>query len=109
MGQAGFCVNHPGRPADRRCVQCHKSLCSDCVLADAGDTFCSRRCLSRYRTFHRAYVAEHARTPLATKLTRVAVGVVVLVIVLALVFVGGEVLHVRFLTGVSHFLKSLLF
>ena len=109
MGRAGFCINHADRPADRRCVQCHKALCNDCVLVDEGDDFCSRKCLSRYRTFHRAYVAGHARTPLATKLIRVGVGVVVLIIVLALVYIGGEVFHVPFLTSVSRLLKSLLF
>ena len=109
MGRAGFCINHPDRPADRRCVQCHKALCNDCVLVDGGDDFCSRKCLSRYRTFHRAYVAAHARTPLATKLIRVGSGVLVLVIVLALVYIGGEVLHVPGLSVVSRFLRSLLF
>jgi hypothetical protein len=109
MGRAGFCVNHPERPADRRCVQCHKSLCSDCVLVDEGDTFCSRKCLSRYRTFHRAYVAEHGRTPLATKLIRVGVAAIVLLIVLALVYIGGDVFHLPVLRTVSNFLGKPFF
>jgi hypothetical protein len=39
----------------------------------------------------------------------VAAGVLVLVIVLALVYIGGEVLHVPGLSVVSRFLRSLLF
>jgi hypothetical protein len=104
MGRAGFCVNHPERPADRRCVQCHKALCNDCVLLDEGDTFCSRKCLSRYRTFHRAYVAEHARTPLVTTLIRIGAGVLILLILWVLIYITGDVLHVPVLKVISEFL-----
>ena len=89
MGRAGYCINHPGRPADIRCVQCHKPLCGDCVIRDEGNPFCSRRCASRYRTFYRSYEAARAKTSIITIIRRVAAGLLVAISVLFLLGVAG--------------------
>jgi len=91
MGRAGYCINHPSRPADFRCAQCHKPLCRDCVIEDGGDTFCSRKCLSRYRTFHRGYEEQAGKTPLSTVLVRVGVVVLVLLVVVLLLSAAGGI------------------
>ena len=109
MGRAGYCINHSGRPADNRCIQCHKPLCDDCVIHDEGDAFCSKKCLSRYRTFHRSYEAEHARTPLATIIARIGGALLVLLVVVALIYIGGEFLGIEFLKGISGVLKRIVF
>jgi len=90
VGRAGYCINHPGRPADIRCAQCGKALCADCGILDEGDHFCSRKCASRYRVTHRSYEADHARTPPATVVHRVLVVLVILIIVRLWVFVGAK-------------------
>ena len=89
MGRAGYCVNHPGRPADIRCIQCQKPLCGDCVIRDEGDPFCSRKCASRYRTIHRSYEEAHAKRPVSVVVRRVIVGVLIAVIVLLLLSIAG--------------------
>lgn len=89
MGQAGYCINHPSRPADICCTQCRKPLCSDCVIEDEGDPFCSRKCASRYRTFHRSYEEEAGKVPPSTVLARVGVVVLVAGVVVLLLSVAG--------------------
>ncbi len=90
MGRAGYCVNHPGRPADIRCTQCHKPLCGDCVIQDEGDPFCSKKCASRYRTFHRSYEEDHAKRPAVVTVRRVVAGLIIALIVVLLLSVAGR-------------------
>ena len=90
MGRAGYCTNHPGRPADIRCVQCHKPLCGDCVVEDQGDPFCSRKCASRYRTFQRSYDAAEGKLPVGTVLRRVAVVLLIAGIIVLVLSVAGR-------------------
>lgn len=107
MGRAGYCTNHSGRPADNRCIQCHKPLCDDCVIRDEGDSFCSKKCTSRYRTFHRAYEADRAKTPVGTIIGRIGTVVLLVLVVAALIYIGGEVLEIGFLKPISNVLKSI--
>ena len=90
MGRAGYCINHPGRPADNRCIQCHKPLCDDCVIHDEGDAFCSKKCLSRYRTFHRSYEEAAAKLDVGALLRRVGTGLLIVGIVVLLLSVAGR-------------------
>ena len=90
MGRAGHCVNHAGRPADVRCIQCHKSLCGDCVIHDEGDPFCSKKCASRYRTFHRSHEEAHAKRPVAVIVQRVVAGLIIALIVVLCLSIAGR-------------------
>jgi hypothetical protein len=90
VGRAGFCINHPGRPADIRCAQCRKPLCADCIIQDEGDPFCSKRCASRYRAVHRSYEQARAKLPARTVIGRVAAGVLIAAIVLLILGVAGR-------------------
>jgi len=107
MGRAGYCINHPQRPADIRCIQCHKALCGDCVIRDEGDPFCSKKCASRYRAFVRS--AESAKTSVVTTVQRIATVILVLLIIGALLFVAGAVLHVPVLKEMSDSIKRVVF
>ncbi len=45
------CINHPDRPAQLSCFQCHKPLCDDCVRVVKDGQFCSEKCRSQYLAF----------------------------------------------------------
>ncbi len=51
MARQEFCINHPDRPAQTRCRQCHKPICSTCIKSDAGGQFCSFQCSEAYKDF----------------------------------------------------------
>lgn len=62
---ASVCKNHPERAATERCHTCHKPLCDDCAMQDAGNTFCSAKCEENYRKFAGRMVEEKGRGILA--------------------------------------------
>lgn len=46
MSPAGFCRNHPERPATGICVACRTSICGECVTKVQGINYCSA-CLTK--------------------------------------------------------------
>jgi len=50
-----FCLNHTDVPAAANCVQCHKPICSACIVEAQGKPFCSESCATKYVAFYSRY------------------------------------------------------
>lgn len=53
MGRTETCMEHHDRPAVARCANCHRPVCSSCVVSTADGKFCSHTCAQKttdYRT-----------------------------------------------------------
>ncbi|MFO8008924.1 MAG: B-box zinc finger protein [Candidatus Brocadiia bacterium] len=48
------CVVCHDRPAQFRCVQCHKPVCDECAFKNENGVFCSRSCAAAYRDYQQA-------------------------------------------------------
>jgi len=84
-----FCINHPDRPAETRCRQCHKPICPECIKSDAGGQFCSFQCSEAYKDFQAREKPKDKRgMGLISKL------VLLVVIAAVVVLVGAKVLHI---------------
>ena len=44
------CPNHPQVRAVSRCASCFKPLCTDCVVKNDGNDFCSNQCSQNFTT-----------------------------------------------------------
>jgi hypothetical protein len=55
---SSICVNHTDRPATSRCSSCHKPICNDCIVRDAGEVFCSNACAVNAARFHARYKGD---------------------------------------------------
>ncbi len=48
------CVVCHERPAQFRCIQCHKPVCDECAFKNENGVFCGRSCAAAYRDFKAA-------------------------------------------------------
>jgi len=53
-----FCLNHTDTPAATNCVQCHKPICSSCIVEAQGKAFCSNACGAKYAHFYSSYTPD---------------------------------------------------
>jgi hypothetical protein len=85
---AKACINHNDTAAVAQCFQCHRPICSACIIDTPHGRFCSTECSVRYLDFKQRYASEKKPTgsPMVRKLVTTAV------IVLALL-IGIYVLH----------------
>ena len=83
-----MCFTHTDRPAETLCTQCHKPLCSDCVIADPDGSFCSVDCLNKCKTFKSGYGGpQKMKGGLVKKLVSL---VILLAVIYAILYVGGK-------------------
>ena len=55
MASTKYCLTHPMVLADAFCRKCHRPVCSDCVIVEENETFCSNLCVTEYKMFKAAY------------------------------------------------------
>lgn len=107
MARAATCINHPRRPAVASCYQCHKPICEQCRVIEAGRAFCSKKCASRYRTIDLHYARQEAK-PSKWRIFYAIVCTVILLIILRFAIMAAAA-HVGILGKLDEFLKKLLF
>ena len=107
MARAATCVYHPDRPAVANCYQCHKPVCEECRVIDAGRAFCSKKCASRYRTVDLHYAKEAAK-PSKWRMVYIVICIVLALVILRFVITAGAGLRIEFLEKLDEVLPSIL-
>lgn len=79
------CVVCHSNPASVRCIQCHKSVCSECAFKTEHGAFCSRGCAAAYRDFKKAEGASVRRN--SGLLAKLIVFIVLLVVAVGVAYV----------------------
>jgi len=85
----GKCVTCHERPADHRCIQCHKPICDDCAFKDAYGVFCSRECSARHQSFRQEQAGARAKGGPVKALIKLIIVLALLAIVAGAVYVYG--------------------
>jgi len=55
------CPNHPEVAAVSRCASCFKPLCSDCIIKQGSNDFCSDQCASNFSATNKHFNALNER------------------------------------------------
>ncbi len=80
------CVVCHDRPAQFRCIQCHKPVCDECAFKTEHGAFCSRECAAEYRDYKKT--APKAGTAGGSGLFRKLLMVIVLAVIVILLAHG---------------------
>ncbi len=67
-----LCLNHPDTQAATACKQCHKPLCSACIIQQPDGHFCSDACHHQYGQFKDRRIPE-AGPSIFSRLTTLAI------------------------------------
>jgi len=86
LGRTETCMEHPDRPAVARCANCHRPVCSECVVTTADGKFCSHTCAQKAADFRkRARKIKAPGTSGIGKIVKAVVWVVIVIVILGVV------------------------
>ena len=109
MAQApARCLNHVDRTAVARCKQCHKPLCSKCVIKKPGGIYCSEECFEKMGSFQERVERLDEKPARGFSVGKLVTRLIILAIVVGIAYFVFVVQEVRSIGDLIAMFKALI-